>query len=105
MCRYWTVHRIEKSQLTVRSKGCATIAERLLIPAGQLCRHPLTLPAQTSKTALDEALEQLLSAPDRKPEDLTLIYFSCHGDVYADDNTFCLLPSNATLHKLMELSN
>ena len=73
-----------------------TIAERLADPQrGNFVVTLLTLPAQTSKAALDEAVEQLLSAPDRQPEDLTLIYFSCHGDVYAEDNTFCLLPSNA----------
>jgi tetratricopeptide (TPR) repeat protein len=54
-------------------------------------------PAQTSKAALNEAVEHLLSAPDRQAEDLAILYFSCHGDVCPPDNTFCLLPSNASL--------
>src|SRR6266700_5516954 len=75
-----------------------TIAERLADPQrGNFVVTLLTQPTQTSKAVLDEAVEKLLSAPDRQPEDLTLIYFSCHGDVYAEDNTFCLLPSNTAL--------
>src|SRR6266567_6040582 len=62
-----------------------TIAERLADPQrGNFVVTLLTQPTQTSKAVLDEAVEKLLSAPDRQPEDLTLIYFSCHGDVYAE---------------------
>src|SRR5690349_564794 len=79
-------------------KDAATIAKRLRdSQRGNFAVTLLTEPAQTSKTALDEALDDLLNAPDRKAEDLVLIYFSCHGDVLCPDNTFCLLPSNATL--------
>src|SRR6266446_4022795 len=74
-----------------------TIAERLADPQrGSFVVTVLTEPTQTTKAALDEAIGQLLSAPDRQAEDLALIYFSCHGDVYSPENTFCLLPSNAT---------
>src|SRR5258708_6858706 len=74
------------------------IAERLADPQrGNFVVTVLTEPTQTNKGALEEAVEQLLSAPDRQAEDLAVIYFSCHGDVYTADNTFCLLPSNATL--------
>jgi tetratricopeptide (TPR) repeat protein len=57
----------------------------------------LTEPAQTGKAALHEAVENLLSAPDRQAEDLVVIYFSCHGDLSTPENTFYLLPSDAAL--------
>src|SRR5579864_3923752 len=41
----------------------------------------LTESDQTSKAALEEAVEHLLSAPDRQAEDLAVIYFSCHGEL------------------------
>ncbi len=75
-----------------------TITERLVDPQrGNFTVTLLTEPTSTCKVAIDEAVEKLLSAPDRQAEDLILIYFSCHGDVYTADNTFCLLPSNAKL--------
>ncbi len=75
-----------------------TVAERLADPQrGNFFVTLLTLPTQTSKAALERAVEALLSAVDRKAEDLTVIYFSCHGDVHGTDNTFCLLPSNSML--------
>src|SRR5436309_2293294 len=75
-----------------------TIAERLADPQrGNFAVTLLREPTQTTKAALDEAVEQLLSAPGRQAEDLALLYFSCHGDLNKVDNTFCLLPSNATL--------
>ena len=75
----------------------ATVAERLADPRrGNFAVRVLTEPVQTTRAALEEAVEELLSAPDRQAEDLTLLYFSCHGDVNIVDNTFCLLPSNAT---------
>jgi tetratricopeptide (TPR) repeat protein len=52
-------------------------------------------PAQTSKAALNEAVEHLLSAPDRQAEDLAVLYFSCHGDLSIPEETFCLLSSDA----------
>src|SRR6266496_821477 len=74
-----------------------TVAERLADPQrGNFVVTTLTEPPQTTKAALDEAVEQLLNVPDRRAEDLVLLYFSCHGDVNKEDNTFCLLPSNAT---------
>lgn len=73
-----------------------TLAERLADPQrGNFAVTLLTEPAQTSEIALEEALDELLNAPDRQAEDLVVLYFSCHGDVYAPDSTFCLLPSNA----------
>ena len=75
-----------------------TIAERLADQQrGNFAVTLLTEPIQTTKAALEEAVEQLLSAPERQAEDLTLLYFSCHGDIERPKNTFCLLPSNATL--------
>jgi tetratricopeptide (TPR) repeat protein len=75
-----------------------TVAERLADPQrGNFAVTVLTEPFQTTKDALNDAVEDLLSAPDRQAEDLTVLYFSCHGDVNKEDNTFCLLPSNATL--------
>ncbi len=74
------------------------IAERLADPQkGSFAVTLLTQPIQTTKAALEEAVEQLLSASERQAEDLTLLYFSCHGDIERTENTFCLLPSNATL--------
>src|SRR5256714_15262027 len=65
------------------------IAERLADPQrGNFVITVLTEPSQTNKVVLEEAVEQLLSAPDRQGEDLTVIYFSCHGDVYTADSTF-----------------
>lgn len=75
-----------------------TVAERLADPLrGNFTVTLLTEATSTCKAAIDEAVEKLLSPPDRQAEDLIVIYFSCHGDVYAIDNTFCLLPSDATL--------
>jgi tetratricopeptide (TPR) repeat protein len=71
-----------------------TIAERLA-QRGNFAVTLLTEATQTTKAALDEAVKELLSAPGRQSEDLILLYFSCHGDINAADNTFCLLPSNA----------
>ncbi len=73
------------------------IAERLEGPRqSNFAVTRLTEPAQTTKAAIEEALDELLNAPDRQAEDLVVIYFSCHGDVYTPDKTFCLLPSNAS---------
>src|SRR5437899_2034270 len=73
-----------------------TIAERLADPQrGNFAVTVLTEPTQTTKVALDEAVTRLLSAPDRWAEDLVLLYFSCHGHINKDDNTFCLLLLNA----------
>lgn len=83
--------------LRYAAADATTIAERLGdSQRGNFATRVLTEPGETTKAALDEAVEQLLSAPDRQPDDLTLLYFSCHGDVDLTDNTFCLLPSNAT---------
>ena len=74
------------------------IAERLADPQrGNFTVTLLAEPNSTCKSALDEAVEKLLSAPDRQAEDLIVIYFSCHGTVSTLDNTFCLLPSDAVL--------
>src|SRR5260221_13619142 len=59
-----------------------TIAERLADPQrGNFAVRVLTELTQTTKAALDEAVEKLLSPPDRQVEDLPLLYFSCHGGV------------------------
>ena len=71
-----------------------TIAERLADQQrGNFAVTLLTEPIQTTKAALEEAVEQLLSAPERQAEDLTLLYFSCHGDMSAPRTPFaCCLP-------------
>jgi len=75
-----------------------TVAERLADPQrGNFAVTILTEPPQTTKAALEEAVEQLLNAPDRQTEDLVLLYFSCHGDVERIENMFCLLPSDTTV--------
>ena len=74
------------------------IAERLADPQrGGFAVRVLTEPYQTTKATLEEEVKHLLSAPDRQAEDLALLYFSCHGDIYQTDHTFNLLPSNASL--------
>src|SRR5260221_5362282 len=74
------------------------IAEQLADPQrGGFVVTLLTDPIQTTKATIEEAVEQLLSASERQSEDLTLLYFSCHGDIECPEGTFCLLPSNATL--------
>ncbi len=57
----------------------------------------LTEPIHTTKQALEEHLDQILNAPDLNPEDMVVIYISCHGSIYGRGNTFYLLPSNANL--------
>ena len=54
----------------------------------------LTKPEETKKLALEQALYHILNPPD--PDDLVVIYFSCHGELYNSGQTFCLLPSDAT---------
>jgi tetratricopeptide (TPR) repeat protein len=74
------------------------IAERLVDPQrGNFAVTVLTEPAQTTKAALEQAVEQLLGARDRRADDLALLYFSCHGDLNQIDHTFSLLPSDASL--------
>src|SRR5689334_6960264 len=74
------------------------IADRLADPQrGSFVVTVLNEPTQTTKAVLNEAVTQVLSAPGRRPEDLALLYFSCHGDIDPTDHTFCLLPSNASL--------
>jgi uncharacterized protein YjbI with pentapeptide repeats len=57
----------------------------------------ITEPIQTTKQALDEYLDQTLNASNLNPEDMVLIYISCHGSTYGRGNTFYLLPSNTNL--------
>src|SRR6266516_7631910 len=67
-----------------------TIAERLADPQrGNFTVTLLSEPASTCKEALGEAIEKLLSTSARRADDLTLIYFSFHGDVYRIADTFC----------------
>jgi tetratricopeptide (TPR) repeat protein len=74
------------------------IADRLADPQrGNFAVTVLNEPTQTTKEALDEAVTHVLSTPGRRTEDLALLYFSCHGDINPTDDTFCLLPSNASL--------
>ena len=93
-----TYTNLSNRNLRYAVADATTIAKRLADPQrGNFVVTLLTQQAQTSKAALDRAVEDLLSAVDRQAEDLTVIYFSCHGDVHGNDNTFCLLPSNTTL--------
>jgi tetratricopeptide (TPR) repeat protein len=57
----------------------------------------LTEPDQTTKTALDRAFESHLQAADQKPEDLVIIYLSCHGQLYRHNHTLYFLPSDAEI--------
>ena len=57
----------------------------------------LTEPGQTTKAALDKAFDHHLQAADRQPEDLVIIYLSCHGELYSHDHTLYFLPSNAEI--------
>jgi tetratricopeptide (TPR) repeat protein len=57
----------------------------------------LTESYQTTKAALDDAFDRHLQAADRQPDDLVIIYLSCHGQLYSHDNTLFLLPSDAEI--------
>ena len=93
-----TYTNLDNRDLRFAVADATTIAERLADPQrGNFAVTLLRESIQTTKAALDEAVAQLLNAPDRQAEDLVLLYFSCHGDLNKADNTFCLLPSNATL--------
>ncbi len=93
-----TYTHLDNRNLRYAVDDATVIAKRLADPQrGNFAVTVLTEPAQTTKAALEQAVEQLLSAPDRRAEDLTLLYFSCHGDLNQADHTFCLLPSNASL--------
>ena len=64
------------------------IAEKLGDPQrGNFAVTLLTEPSQTTKRMLEERLDYLLNAPDRKAEDLLLIYFSGHGEVYGKESS------------------
>src|SRR6266700_8355958 len=77
-----TYTNLSNRNLRYTVADATTIAERLADPQrGDFAVTVLTEPTQTTKAVLEEAVEQLLSAPDRRPEDLTLLYFSCHGAV------------------------
>jgi uncharacterized caspase-like protein len=92
-----TYTNLENRDLRFATADATAIAELLADPQrGNFDVTLLQEPAQTTKAALDEAVEQLLSAPDRQAEDLALLYFSCHGALNKADGTFYLLPSNAT---------
>src|SRR6266571_5896471 len=89
-----TYTNLANSNLRYAVTDATTVAERLADPQrGDFVVTLLTESTQTTKAALDEAVEQLLSAPERQAEDLSLLYFSCHGDIDYAENTFCLLPS------------
>ena len=88
---------VNHNRLRYAVADATTIAERLADPLrGYFSVTVLTEPAQTTKGALEMAVKDLLSAPGRQAEDLALLYFSCHGDINQADQTFCLLPSDAS---------
>src|SRR5260370_25617353 len=90
-----TYTRLINRNLRYAVDDAMTSAERLADPQrGDFAVWVLKEPMQTTKAAIDEAVKDLLSAPDRQAEDLALLYFSCHGDVNKENNTFCLLPSD-----------
>jgi uncharacterized protein YjbI with pentapeptide repeats len=93
------------TQLTNRSLRYAVtdaeaIAERLSDP--QRGNFEVTLlieSAQTTKDMLGKTLYRKLNALDLNPEDMVVIYISCHGDTYGNRKNFCLLPSDAQLEE------
>jgi len=74
------------------------IAEKLQdIQRGQFEVTLLREPIQTTKNALEKALDYMLNGQHLNENDLVVIYFSCHGDMYLRSNTFFLLPSDTFL--------
>lgn len=74
------------------------VAERLGDPqCGNFNVTLLTEPAQTTKQALDQALDKMLNAPGLKAVDLAVIYLACHGDVYGKGKTFYFQPSDTVV--------
>ncbi|HEU5381000.1 MAG TPA: pentapeptide repeat-containing protein [Ktedonobacteraceae bacterium] len=69
---------------------------------GDFTAKLLIEPEQTTGDALIDEIHDILRPPD--PNDLVVIYFSCHGEVY-NGRTFCLLPSDAELEPDGELNN
>ena len=63
----------------------------------------LTKPEETTKSVLERELHHILNTPNS--DDLVVIYFSCHGELYNSGQTFCLLPSDAVLEKNGKLNN
>src|SRR6266702_7064115 len=87
---------LENRNLRFAIADATAITELLADPQrGNFDATFLQKPIETTKAAIDEAVERLLNAPDRQAEDLALLYFSCHGDLNKADGTFYLLPSNA----------
>src|SRR6266571_3245145 len=88
---------LENRNLRFAIADATAITELLADPQrGNFDATFLQKPIETTKAAIDEAVERLLNAPDRQAEDLALLYFSCHGDLNKADGTFYLLPSDAT---------
>ena len=74
------------------------IAERLQDPQrGSFETTLLTQVTETTGERLRKELNRIVNAHDRKPEDLVVIYFSCHGGVYHGENKFYLQPSDARM--------
>src|SRR6266851_9043658 len=74
------------------------VAERLQDPQrGSFEVTLLTEATETTEDQLRKDLNRMVNAYDRKPEDLVVIYFSCHGGVYRDENNFYLQPSDTRM--------
>src|ERR1700693_5392291 len=84
-----TYSHLHNRNLRFATNDARAIARRL--ESSPLDHFEVTVliePAQTSKAVLNAAVEYLLGAPDRQPDDLTMLYFSCHGDLSGPENTF-----------------
>ena len=86
---------IPNSILRFAVKDAQDVAELLRDPQrGNFEVTLLTKYQETTKQALEKEIYQKLRDPKLKPEDLVVLYISCHGATYGPDKTFYLLPSD-----------
>jgi uncharacterized protein YjbI with pentapeptide repeats len=79
--------------LLYATSDAQSIHQILADPVRGACTAKLLItPEQTTKKALSCELKRILNPPD--PNDLVIIYLSCHGEVVADGQMFCMLPSD-----------
>lgn len=87
---------LRNRDLRYAASDALAVAERLQDPErGQFEVSCLTEPAQTTKLHIEAALDLLLNGTHINPNDVVVIYLSCHGSVFGKNNTFYLLPSDA----------
>jgi len=93
---------LSNRNLRYAASDAEAIASKLRDPQrGLFSVTLLSDPTQTTKQKLDEALDSMLNDPSLRANDLVILYFSCHGQLYTHITPplFYLLPSNAELEE------